>query len=175
VRTFETGATRDSDTSKPDYEGFLSPLAVERYGQYMVKHQRQADGNLRASDNWQKGIPKDAYMKSAFRHFVDFWRLHREGRGESPDAQEAQCALLFNVMGYLHETIKGETPKEIEGPDPCALDTHPFISGGHFHCLTCARPEPFTVSEVQTMFDGRTFVVDTEGGTHLINDCARVS
>ena len=27
-RVFETGATRDTDAGKPDYEGFLSPLVI---------------------------------------------------------------------------------------------------------------------------------------------------
>src|SRR5580698_7792736 len=62
-RTFETGATRNLDASKYDYEGFLSPLVMERFGQYMHKHRVQADGSLRDSDNWQKGIPLQAYMK----------------------------------------------------------------------------------------------------------------
>jgi hypothetical protein len=106
MREFETGATRDSDESKPDYEGFLSPLVVERFGAYMTKHRAQADGKLRASDNWQKGIPLDAYMKSAWRHFVEWWREHRRGDGGGAVAQEALCALLFNVQGYLHEALR---------------------------------------------------------------------
>ena len=73
VRQFKTGATRDTDEGKYDYEGFISPLVLERFAQYMHKHRKQSDGNLRASDNWQKGIPKDAYIKSAWRHFVDWW------------------------------------------------------------------------------------------------------
>ena len=77
MREFDTGATRDNDTDKPDYEGFLSPLVLEAYAQYMHKNRVQADGATRDSDNWQKGIPRDQYMKSAFRHFMDLWRAHR--------------------------------------------------------------------------------------------------
>ena len=73
MRKFDSGATRDADTNKHDYEGFYSPLVMERFGAYMHRHRVQADGNLRDSDNWQKGIPKDAYIKSAFRHFMDWW------------------------------------------------------------------------------------------------------
>lgn len=104
MRTFDTGATRDTADNKPDYEGFLSPLVIEAYGEYMLRHQVQADGTLRASDNWQRGIPQDAYIKSAFRHFVAWWSAHR--RGEF--AKEELLALLFNVMGYLHESLKRE-------------------------------------------------------------------
>jgi len=57
MRTFGGGATRNSDQGKPDYEGFLSPLVIIRYGEYMTRHRVQADGNIRDSDNWQKGIP----------------------------------------------------------------------------------------------------------------------
>ena len=73
MRTFDTGATRDTNTDKPDYEGFLSPLVIERYGQFMMKHQKQSDGTIRASDNWQKGMPQDVYVKSGFRHFMEWW------------------------------------------------------------------------------------------------------
>jgi len=105
VRTFDTGATRDTDENKPDYEGFLSPLVLVRYGEYMMKHQVQADGDLRSSDNWQQGIPKDAYLKSAFRHFLDWW-LEHDGYESREGLEEALCALMFNVMGYLHEELK---------------------------------------------------------------------
>jgi len=108
MREFDTGATRDTDAGKPDYEGFLSPLVLERYGEYMNKNRVQADGKVRDSDNWQKGIPMDAYMKSGWRHFFDWW-LHHRGHGdpmtEEEDMEEAVCALLFNAMGYLHEHL----------------------------------------------------------------------
>lgn len=105
IRTFETGATRDTDRNKLDYEGFLSPAVLRRYAEYMHEHRKQSDGVLRASDNWQKGIPKDEYMKSMARHFMEFWAAHR---GDKGDKQETLCALLFNVMGYLHEELKNE-------------------------------------------------------------------
>ncbi len=105
MRQFETGATRTSDDGKPDYEGFLSPLVIERFGEYMNKHRVQADGNLRDSDNWQRGMPRDAYMKSWWRHFLDVWKLHRLRRMD-PAIEDAICAALFNNMGYLHELLK---------------------------------------------------------------------
>jgi len=98
MRNFKSGAKRDTDVGKPDYEGYLNPLVLERFGQYMLKHQVQADGAIRDSDNWQRGIPQDVYMKSGFRHFMDWWKSHRTGSG---DCQEALCALIFNAMGYL--------------------------------------------------------------------------
>jgi hypothetical protein len=108
MRTFNTGATRDSDDSKLDYEGFLSPFVIEKYAQYMHSHRKQADGKLRDSDNWQKGIPKEAYMKSMWRHFFSVWKGYRIGN----IPQEELCALIFNVMGLLHEELKSDALKE---------------------------------------------------------------
>lgn len=105
TRKFDTGATRDTDVNKPDYEGYISPLVIEAFGRYMTRHRKLPDGSLRASDNWQKGIPQDVYMKSAWRHFVDWWIAHR-GYKIKESLEEALCGVLFNVMGYLHEHLK---------------------------------------------------------------------
>ena len=99
ARQFDTGANRSDDRAKPDYEGYLSPLVIRRFGEYMLLHQYSGK---RTSDNWQKGIPMDAYMKSAWRHFLAWWDGHRAGHVD----EEALCGLLFNVQGYLHESLK---------------------------------------------------------------------
>lgn len=104
MRTFDTGATRDSEAGKFDYEGFMSPLVVRRFGAYMYSHRVQADGALRSGENWQRGIPKEVYIKSAFRHFVDWWLAHR-GHRPAKVMEDALCGLLFNVQGYLHELL----------------------------------------------------------------------
>ena len=114
IRTFNTGATRDSEEGKNDYEGFLSPLVIKRYGDYMTKHRKQSDGSLRSSDNWQKGIPKEAYIKSAWRHFLDLWREHR-GNKSREVIEEALCALIFNIQGYLHEILKEKGNRNDKG------------------------------------------------------------
>lgn len=106
MRTFDTGATRDSDDGKWDFDGFLSPLALQRYAEYMHHNRIQSDGSLRSSDNWQKGIPKDQYVKSLWRHFFTFWKAHRDPRSSSTVIEEALCGVLFNAMGYLHEYLK---------------------------------------------------------------------
>ena len=105
VRTFDTGATRDSDEGKHDFEGFLSPTVLKRYAEYMSKHRVQSDGSLRDSDNWQKGMPRKQYMKSLWRHFMDMWSQHRGLEGQD-ELEESICALLFNGQGYLHELLK---------------------------------------------------------------------
>lgn len=105
IRTFGTGATRDTDEGKPDFEGFLSPIVINRFGEYMSKHRKQSDGSLRDSDNWQKGIPKDQYMKSLLRHIQDMWLEHR-GFKSRDEMEEVICAIIFNAQGYLHELLK---------------------------------------------------------------------
>ena len=111
IRTFASGATRDAADNKYDYEAFLSPLVIEAYGRYMHKKRHQADGSLRDGDNWQKGIPLTAYIKSGWRHFFDWWKLHR-GLSAAETLEDTLCALLFNVMGYLHEPMKARAGRD---------------------------------------------------------------
>ena len=107
IRTFETGATRNLDTGKHDFRGYLSPRALHRFAEYMTTHRLQADGTIRASDNWKKGIPKQEYLSSALRHMFDVWLLHEGQPGiYTQNIEEALCGLFFNIQGYLHETVK---------------------------------------------------------------------
>ncbi len=109
TRLFETGATRDTDTTKLDYEGFLSPRVLKRYAEYMHECRLRnipPGQELRSSDNWQKGIPTDAYMKSMLRHVMDVWIGHRDGFTNRKWFEDALCAILFNVQGYLFELDK---------------------------------------------------------------------
>lgn len=107
IRQFSTGATRDTDAGKIDFDGFLSPYALKAFGEYMDRHRHRSDGQLRDSDNWQRGIPPDAYMKSMWRHFFDVWSEHR-GISTPAGLKENLCALKFNVDGMLHELVKAE-------------------------------------------------------------------
>jgi hypothetical protein len=114
MRGFETGATRDTSEGKIDYEGCLSPLVLECFGEYMLECSICSDGTKRSSDNWQKGIPMVEYMKSLMRHTWDVWKLHRgytvndRITGKPITMKHALCAVMFNVMGYLHEYLKKE-------------------------------------------------------------------
>lgn len=105
LRKFETGATRDTEEGKLDYEGFLSPLALRAVADYMERCRRLKDGVRRATDNWQLGIPPDAYIKSAYRHLHDWWLFHRGFQGRET-LRDALCGLAFNVLGRLHELEK---------------------------------------------------------------------
>jgi len=117
TRLFSTGATRGNDVTKLDYEGFMSPLVLRRFAEYM--HEKRLANippgqTMRSSDNWQKGVPLTSYMKSMLRHAMDLWEIHRT-QPELPLTPErlkfledALCAIMFNAMGYLFETMKAQ-------------------------------------------------------------------
>jgi len=105
TRQFDSGATRDTDIGKLDYEGFLSPIVLQRYAQYLHKHRTQSDGQLRDSDNWQNMFGEkhfDICMKSACRHFIDWWLQHRKIKTEN-ELEDSICAIIFNAMAYLYK------------------------------------------------------------------------
>ena len=105
VRTFDTGATRDTEEGKLDYEGFISPFVLKRYAEYMHEHRLQGDGTLRDSDNWQKGMTLAVYTRSLIRHVMDFWMMRRAPVVDAKAEQDALCAILFNAMGYLFQRL----------------------------------------------------------------------
>lgn len=108
IRKFESGATRDTDAGKLDYEGFLSPIVLNAYAEYLHKHRIQRDGNIRDSDNWQKlfgDTHYDVCMKSAWRHFMDVWMYHR-GYKPRETIDDALGGLIFNMMAYWFALLK---------------------------------------------------------------------
>ena len=113
IRNFETGAIRNIDTGKFDYEAFYTPRVMKAFATYMHFNRHLPDGTMRNGDNWQKGIPKDSYMKSGWRHFFDWWNDHRNPTEDHGTDNEglvwALCGLIFNAQGYL-DTILKENP-----------------------------------------------------------------
>lgn len=105
IRQFGSGATRDSIEGKNQYSGFLSPLVLEFFGDYMRKHQVQSDGNIRSANNWQKGIPKEQYFDSLIRHIVDLW-MEQDGYPSREGIEEAIGGIMFNINGYCFELLK---------------------------------------------------------------------
>lgn len=104
-----------------DFDGFLSPPVLFVFAHHMEQHRKLKDGQKRDSDNWQQGIPKNAYMKSMWRHFFDVWSSHRNWRVLRKERMvRALCALMFNVQGYLHEYLKDhpEVLAEFTKEDP---------------------------------------------------------
>lgn len=120
-RTFDSGATRNLDRNKLDYEAFLCPLVLRRYAQYMHANRLLPDGTLRAGDNWQQGIPIESYMKSLTRHHIEAWMAHRGYPAD--DIQTSLCALIFNASGYLHELLKDSLRTASAKPSDAAPGT----------------------------------------------------
>ncbi len=109
MRGYGTGGVRSELGDKLQYEGFFSPAVLLRRAQYMKKHQEQEDGKHRQPDNWQKGMTKEDYIDSAFRHFMFWWLTHREEwKATDDELEEAICALMFNCEGYLFEMMREE-------------------------------------------------------------------
>jgi hypothetical protein len=116
MRQFDSGATRSNAEGKPDYSGYLSPLAIEGFGRYMLKHQRQADGQYRSSRNWKKGIPMPAYVESLYRHWQAMWKVVDGHMEETPlmvlNPSEVEAlrediyGVMFNIQGFAHEFEK---------------------------------------------------------------------
>lgn len=117
-REFVTGATRDLDDSKLDFEGFIAPDVAKLFALYMHINRKMPDGTKRDSDNWQKGIPIPVYHKSLVRHFFNAWSGWRSAspKATSPHyrSREAETlkdlmAVMFNVQGLVLEMLK-DTP-----------------------------------------------------------------
>lgn len=112
MTAMESGATRSSSEGKPDYRGYISPLALRMFGEYMLRHQTQADGKQRSSDNWKKGMPLERYIESLMRHNVAFhevWDRYVAGGLQPGDVavlEEEMAAMYFNVQGWMHEWVK---------------------------------------------------------------------
>jgi len=109
---FTTGATRSTDAGKVDFEGHINPEVLAVFGEFMNAHRVQRDGRIRASDNWQQGIPIYRYVKSLIRHTLEFWRMWRGTPVINPDNskfftfREVTSAIMFNVMGVIFEAVQ---------------------------------------------------------------------
>lgn len=106
MRTFKTGATRDSADDKLEYRGFLDPRVERSFAEYMHHHRKQADGQLRDSDNWKKGIPLTAYFDSHDRHYREFWEASVYDRNNVDRLIELLNAEKFNINGTIFELLK---------------------------------------------------------------------
>ena len=113
IRRFESGATRHTAEGKYEYARFMDPRVIKTYAAYMHRHRMLPGGEeLREPDNWKKGIPRQQYMDSLWRHVQDLWELHEYGSatrpedGERVELIETLCAIMFNAMGYLFEALR---------------------------------------------------------------------
>lgn len=112
TREFATGANRNTDQGKFDYEAFINPAVENSYARYMHKHRKMEDGTLRDGDNWQKGIPMSELMKSMLRHVYDVHLIHRgynvfDESGKLVLMEDCLNGVKFNVNAYILAMLKG--------------------------------------------------------------------
>ncbi len=114
IRTFDTGATRDTVQGKLSYVRILSPIVLRRYVEYMNFHAKQSDGTMREPDNWKSGFPIETYLDSLGRHLVAVWLLQQDftetDNHGSVTLEDSLCGIIFNAMGWLHEILKTKLP-----------------------------------------------------------------
>ena len=122
MREFESGAKRDTDIGKVNYLKALSPLVLKAYGEFMRKNNSQRDGEKRDEDNWKKGMTKQSYMESKFRHFMTTWTIYDGFLDE--DIIESLLAELFNTMGLLHVLLlEKQDSSSVSAAATAALNT----------------------------------------------------
>lgn len=126
IRTFDTGATRDTDINKPNYIKALSPIVLREYVDYLGKHRIQSDGNLRDWDNWKQGMPLDVCLEGEDRHHRAVWLLHQgfpafDNHGPVT-LKDSLCGVIFNAMGYLHEILIEEQKEKFIYPSDWKIE-----------------------------------------------------
>ena len=159
MRTFPGGATRDTTSDKPEFGGFLSPIVLRAFGEYMNKHRKQPDGGLRDSDNWKKGIPQRVYLESLLRHTLDVhgYITKDDLRGsclEPWEAIDALMAIIFNAQGLAREILLGrDTGKDIEVSEefPFIEKTATFTAGRDTVCDRCSPREGCDNCEIKPL------------------------
>jgi hypothetical protein len=97
VTEFETGAIRDTSEGKEDYVETISWLAMQAYARYMTKK-----ASVYGPGNWRKGIPEESYERSMMRHAQKYLANKYDGASLEP-TEDHLCALMFNVIGLIHE------------------------------------------------------------------------
>ena len=116
IRTFNSGATRDTDEGKLDFEAALSPIVMERFVLYMSKNRLQPNDVVRECDNWQ-GLfgPKhlNVCLKSAMRHLWAWWKAHR-GYKVKDGLEDAVCGVIFNAMAYLFKILSDKAERDMD-------------------------------------------------------------
>jgi len=114
MRISPTGATRDH-ALKPEHFKFFSPRSFHAYTEYMFGKRIQPDGALRDANNWANGMPRDWYVQSGGRHWMDVvYHLSDCSELATEDLETALCAMMFNVQALLHEVLVDRDVQENE-------------------------------------------------------------
>lgn len=118
-RIFPTGAYRNDNKGKFNYDGFINPAVENSFARYMHGHRKMEDGSLRDADNWQKGFSVDEIMQSLLRHVMDVHLLHRgyeviDEKGEKITLEECLNGVKFNINAYILQLINEKKSKVIK-------------------------------------------------------------
>jgi len=97
VRSFSSGAIRDSEESKEDYTETISWTAFKRYAQYMTGKKAKY-----GAGNFKKGIDISSYERSLLRH-VQKYMSNKYEVGNTEKDDDHISAIIFNCFGILHE------------------------------------------------------------------------
>jgi hypothetical protein len=87
MRQFNGGAVRDDNAGKPRYD-LIPPEALLR----VAKHYAWGAAKY-GVDNYKNGMPREAFIESAFRHFEAL----RMGKTDEDHA----AALVWNVLSIM--------------------------------------------------------------------------
>ena len=98
---YPSGATRDSEEGKLDYQGALSIEVLDSFVQYMDRHREMSPGSFRGMGNWKQGMPWARLMRSLTRHHFAVWR----NDGQKLDDLHA---VLFNTMALIYQQLTKE-------------------------------------------------------------------
>ena len=143
LRTFVSGATRSPLDDKLQYSGFISPIVLKRYAEYMHRHRLQSDGELRDADNWQKGIPDDSAFDSMLRHVMDIWLYGRDFGAEATEEKlESLCAIIFNASVLIFNQEKKNATSTKRTNRRCCkcgmtLDVSSVTGPAGVYCASC--------------------------------------
>lgn len=107
ITTYETGAIRET-VGKVDLVEGVSWLAMNRFATYMTGLQTKY-----GRGNWKKGIPIEDYERSLARHLTKYLAHKYDGVDLEP-GWDHLSAIMFNVMGILHEEEKAKFNKKDE-------------------------------------------------------------
>jgi hypothetical protein len=96
ITQFKTGAIRDSQEGKTDYNETISWTALNRYARYMTGKKAKY-----GAGNFKKGIETWSYVQSMLRH-VDKWMRNTYEEGNDEKDEDHLSAIVFNVFGIMH-------------------------------------------------------------------------
>lgn len=97
IRNFDTGAIRDTEDNKEDYNETISWTAFKRYAQYMTGKKKKY-----GAGNFKKGIPIESYERSLLRHVQKYMENKYEDGIVERD-EDHIAAIVFNAFGIMHE------------------------------------------------------------------------